>query len=161
MISLKAFVSAIHSAVCAAADSLMDKNQELLYRYFEDSIYSVDTEQKDDESYNFERHLTPRMVKLEYPNHSNATLNDSSSVMVPLITLVPFTQNKIEKVSITTEFKMSVNENDELMLDFSKPKRWENNSHIGKLEIVLSPTDTPDGLQQIIEGYDMMLKRQI
>ena len=50
MISLKAFVSAIHSAVCAAADSLMDKNQELLYRYFEEMREERNKNQKESEA---------------------------------------------------------------------------------------------------------------
>ena len=71
------------------------------------------------------------------------------------------TSFQIEKVTLSTEFRICVDENDELQLDFSKPKMLGNNAPLGKLDIVISPTETPEGLQQLVDGYQSILKRQL
>ena len=101
------------------------------------------------------------MVKLDYPEIDNIIGGKATEVMVPLITLVPFNSFQIEKVTLSTEFRMYVDETDELQLDFSKPNRFGKNAPLGKLDIVISPTETPEGLQQLIDGYHTMLKRQL
>lgn len=163
MISLKSFVSAIHSAVAAAADTLINKNQELLGQYFQE-VKGINTEGDDSgsvQSTGVEKHLQPLMVKLNYPDVDNIEDGKAAEVMVPLITLVHFASFQIEKVTLSTEFRMSVDKNDELQLDFSKPKSFGKNAPLGKLDIVISPTETSEGLQQLIEGYQTMLKRQL
>ncbi len=155
MISLKEFVTTIHQAVSAAADTLMDKNREQLTKYF-DKI-DVPNAGTDD----VEQHLKPKMVRFDVPNLDSQDRNEQEGIMVPLITLVPFTASQIEKVTLTTEFRLSVDENNELQLDFSKHRNWGKSSPLGKLEIVVSPTDTTEGLQQLIEGYEAMLKKQL
>ena len=131
MISLKAFVTAIHNAVFSASGALMDRNYE-------------------------------QLSNLDYPNNTDSSSNnEKTGVMVPLITLVPFSACQVEKVTLTTDFKISVDQNDELQLDFSKTKKWGEKSHTGKLEIIVSPINTPEGLQQLIEGYENLLRRQL
>jgi len=161
MISLKAFITAIHNAVFTASESLMDKNYELLTNYFTDVETTETGENAKNSSVKIEKHLHPKMVKLEYPNTDSSIADETTSVMVPLITLVPFSASQLEKVTFTTEFKIFVDQNDELQLDFSKINKWGDKHHVGKLEIVVSPTDTPEGLQRIIESYEAMLRRQI
>lgn len=161
MISLKSFVSAIHTAVSAAADTLINKNQELLSQYFQEVKETSPDDSTSVPSANEEKHLQPLMVKLNYPDIDNIVDGKATEVMVPLITLVPFTSFQIEKVTLSTEFRMYVDETDELQLDFSKPKRFGKNAPLGKLNIVISPTETPEGLQQLIDGYQTMLKRQL
>ena len=58
MISFKLFVEAIHHAIVSASDSLMDKNEGLLDKYFEKP---VDGEGKNKGA------LVPKIVQLEYP----------------------------------------------------------------------------------------------
>ena len=41
MISFKLFVEAIHHAIVSASDSLMDKNEGLLDKYFEKPVVGV------------------------------------------------------------------------------------------------------------------------
>lgn len=162
MISLKAFVTAIHNAVFSASEALMGKNYEQFSNYFTEVDTSESGEDAVDADPKVEKRLSPKMVRLDYPDNAECfTNNEKASVVVPLITLVPFSACQVEKVTLTTEFKMSVDENDELQLDFSKPKRWGDKSQTGKLEIVVSPTDTPEGLRQIIESYENLLKRQL
>ena len=66
MISFKLFVEAIHHAIVSASDSLMDKNEGLLDKYFEKP---VDGEGKNKGA------LVPKIVQLEYP-----TLDDAGAV---------------------------------------------------------------------------------
>ena len=66
MISFKLFVEAIHHAIVSASDSLMDKNEGLLDKYFEKP---VDGEGKNKGA------LVPKIVQLEYP-----ALDDTGAV---------------------------------------------------------------------------------
>ena len=142
MISFKLFVEAIHHAIVSASDSLMDKNEGLLDKYFEKP---VDGEGK--------------IVQLEYPALDDTGAVTTTTVQVPLITLVPVTASKIEKATVTAEFALEVI-NDELQISFPNKKISEN-ATVGKLEIVISPQELTDGLELIIEGYANALKRQI
>lgn len=162
MISLKAFVTAIHNAVFSASEALMDKNYEQFSNYFTEVKPSeeVDDETKADSG--IEKHLTPKMVRLDYPNGAESSANDEKTgVLVSLISLVPFSACQVEKVTLTTDFKISVDQNNELQLDFSNTKKWGEKARTGKLEIIVSPTNTPEGLQQLIESYDNLLRRQL
>ena len=162
MISLKAFVTAIHNAVFSASGALMDRNYEQFSNYFTEVKPSGTVGDTTDSDSNIEKHLSPKMVRLDYPNNTESSSNnEKNSVMVPLITLVPFSACQVEKVTLTTDFKTSVDQNDELQLDFSKTKKWGDKSHTGKLEIIVSPINTPEGLQQLIEGYENLLRRQL
>ena len=161
MISLKSFVSAIHVAVASAADTLINKNKEVLSQYFQEVPKITPDDSTSVPPTYVEKQLQPLMVKLNYPDVDNIVDGKAFEVMVPLITLVPFTSFQIEKVTLSTEFRICVDENDELQLDFSKPKMLGNNAPLGKLDIVISPTETPEGLQQLVDGYQSILKRQL
>ena len=89
MISFKLFVEAIHHAIVSASDSLMDKNEGLLDKYFEKP---VDGEGKNKGA------LVPKIVQLEYPALDDTGAVTTTTVQVPLITLVPVTASKIEKM---------------------------------------------------------------
>lgn len=149
MISFKLFVEAIHHAIVSASDSLMDKNEGLLDKYFEKP---VDGEGKNKGA------LVPKIVQLEYPALDDTGAVTTTTVQVPLITLVPVTASKIEKATVTAEFALEVI-NDELQISFPNKKISEN-ATVGKLEIVISPQELTDGLELIIEGYANALKRQ-
>ena len=150
MISFKLFVEAIHHAIVSASDSLMDKNEGLLDKYFEKPAVGVG---KDKGA------LIPKIVQLEYPTLDDAGAVTTTTVQVPLITLVPVTASKIEKATVTAEFALEVI-NNELQISFPNNKSSEN-ATVGKLEIVISPQELTDGLELIIEGYANALERQI
>lgn len=150
MISFKLFVEAIHHAIVSAGDSLMDKNEGLLEKYFEKSADGAQVGN---------RVLVPKIVELEYPTLNDAGNVTTTTVQVPLITLVPVTASKIEKATVTAEFALEV-VNDELLISFPNDKASEK-ATFGKLEIVISPQEPTDGLELIIEGYANALKRQI
>src|SRR6218665_1647544 len=163
MISFKSFVNAVHDAIMNASDSLMDKNVGILNTYFEEVV----TEDKNPSTRvtTVKKSLSPKTVTLEYPNQNANGDVETTHVQVPLITLVPITMSQIEKATLTADFEMEI-VNDELQLHFTsgssntkggslfkKPK-----TNRGKLEIVITPKETTDGLKQIIEGYEAILK---
>lgn len=153
MLSFKKFVTAIQDAIVGASDSLMDKNEDLLDKYFTETFDYKDNKDK----------LVPKTVIVQYP-HVDADGNvDNVDVSVPLITLVPLTLSRLEKAILKADFEMEV-ENGELQLHFShksgmfdrKPK-----GSVGSIEIIFSPQETPEGFKLMVEGYEDILKRQI
>ena len=114
----------MHHAIVSASDSLMDKNEGLLDKYFEKP---VDGEGKNKGA------LVPKIVQLEYPALDDTGAVTTTTVQVPLITLVPVTASKIEKATVTAEFALEVI-NDELQISFPNKKISEN-ATVGKLEI--------------------------
>jgi hypothetical protein len=145
MLNLDMFVEAIHGAVIKANGMLMDTNVELLDKYFFES-----TTKKG-------KTLVPKTVSLEYPYTTQAGDIATTTVQVPMITLVPLTTSKIEKATISVEFDVEVIE-EKVRLNFASQ---QPEARKGKIEIVISPQETSEGLKAIVQGYESMLKRQI
>lgn len=206
MISFKNFVDAIHDAILAANDSLMDKNEGILQKFFEqdganpgelqDKLDKAlkatrDTSKKetsvtredyknvsdalkeasdalaggDPDSFDAKApgKLKPRMVTVEYPFQTEDGVK-FIDVKVPLITLSPITMSHIEKATLKANFEMEIVD-DELKLNFTNRERAplgkRNKTTRGQLEITIAPTESPEGLLQLIEGYEKVLKSQI
>ena len=68
--------------------------------------------------------------------------------------------SKIEKATLSANFEIEIVD-DELQLNFASGNRSSENSTYGKLEIVISPHETTEGLNLIIDGYANNIKRQI
>jgi len=164
MISFKAFVEAIHEAIISASDTLMNKNEGLLDKYFDQS--TTDVTDPTTKVVSTKSTLIPKSVILEYPVLNADGKVDVTEVHVPLITLVPLSMSKIEKATLTAEFEMEI-VNGEVQLNFSTTSNvgglFKKNPKIttGKIEIVINPQETTDGLKQIVEGYEAILKRQL
>lgn len=171
MINFNSFVHAIHDAILKANDALMDKNTDLLNKYFiEKTVPVTDSNKKpvlDENNQPVVKVIhEPVSVILDYPNlDENGDLN-KTEIHVPLITLVPLTSSQIEKATLTAEFDMQIVDGS-LQIDFvnrtastnsffSKPKTSR-----GTLEIIISPQETSEGLKLLIEGYETLLKKQI
>ena len=107
--------------------------------------------------------LKPRMVTVEYPNQTENGI-EYLNVEVPLITLSPITMSHIEKATLKANFEMEIVD-DELQINFTNRERSafgkRNKSTRGQLEITIAPTESPEGLLQLIEGYEKVLKSQI
>ena len=114
--------------------------------------------------------LVPKTVRVNYPATFDYATPDNDKefktittpVEVPLLTLVPITNYNIEKATFTANFKFGVDK-EKVMLDFSKDTIEDGAqlTNVGKLEITLSPQQTPEGLKALIESYENFLKRQI
>lgn len=165
MISLKQFISAIHEAIITAGDTLMEKNIGLLDKYFEEKT----SEEKDETGTIITKtNLTPKIVILEYPSvKSNGTefVTEIKEVHVPLITLVPLRMSKIEKAVLTVDLDMEIEKGD-IEVNFASKKHdgglfRKSKKTSAKLEIIISPQESTDGLKLLVEGYESILKRQI
>jgi hypothetical protein len=113
-------------------------------------------------------------VVVEYPHPAADGKFDMIKVHVPLITLVPLAMSQIEKAKLSVDFEMKII-NNELQLNFpsgsrskksffGKKKKQDNDdvsASMGHLEITLSPHESSEGLKEIVEGYENVLKSQI
>lgn len=92
----------------------------------------------------------------------------TKQIQVPLITLVPLSMPQIEKAVLTADFEIQIVDG-ELQLNFpsnsiatnSKGLFKKSKSTFGKLEITITPHEPTEGLKQIVEAYEAILKRQI
>ena len=154
MIKFKSFVNAIHEAIISANQSLMEKNTGLIEEYFEPCKEDHVHEEGDGHT------LRPKSVKIEYPYQTENGM-DKVEIHVPLITLVPLQLSQIKKAKFTAEFQIEVND-DELNLHFyDGRRRAKKGQTTGNLELTFSPQDMPEGLDEIVAGYEAALKRQI
>jgi hypothetical protein len=171
MMNFKKFVGAIHDAILKANEALMDKNTDLLSKYFvETTVASIDNENKpilDGNGQPIQKTiLEPISVIIDYPFVDDKGDLQKTEIHVPLITLVPLSTSQIEKAILKADFQMQIVD-DELQLDFvyrngSKSGLFKNSKGSkGSLEIVISPQDTSEGLKLLIEAYDTLLKKQI
>jgi hypothetical protein len=106
--------------------------------------------------------LKPKVVTVEYPYIKADGTSDSTQVQVPLLTLSPISMSHIEKATIKATFDLEI-VNEELQMNFtnkSNPSKDANMTR-GELEITISPSEPAEGLTQLIEGYERVLKSQI
>lgn len=165
MVNLKSFVDALYQAIISANGTLMDKNEGLLDKYFEETAQEVTSENSGSIIKNT---LVPKNVTLAYPVLTAEGDVKTTEIQVPLITLVPLGLSQIEKAIITADFELSLAD-EELQLSFPPKKSqglFSRNSNEpkktnGKLEIVISPQESSEGLKMIVEAYEAVLKRQI
>jgi hypothetical protein len=170
MISFKSFVQAIHDAILQANSKLIDKNQDVIDKYFEEVTTPSTSQENSDGTTTTtpaKTVLTPKTTVLEYPHLDSEGKLLMTEISVPLITLSPLNLSQIDKVTLTSEFEMQMN-GDELEIEFSnrpntsgsifsKPKETKT----GKIEIVIKPQETAEGLKILVEAYENVLKRQL
>lgn len=171
MISFKAFIEGINNAILAANDSLMDKNAGIFDTYFEKAPAAPTTSVTGVKPAATTSALQAKSITIKYPHRTadgQATMVD---VEVPLVTLIPLSFSTVDEVKLKAHFDLQVI-NDELQISFNseapKKRRWSlfGNSPSGEettglLEITLKPTEGPEGLKRIIEGYEKVLRAQI
>jgi hypothetical protein len=162
MISFKSFVEAVHNAIIEASNTLMDKNVGLLDKYFEETTRTVTP---DGGTPTTKSTLVPKNVILEYPLLTADGNVETTEIQVPLITMVPLSMSQIEKATLSADFEMEIVDG-EVQLSFPARKSdkmfgKKSKSTTGKLEIVISPQESSEGLKLIVEGYEAVLKRQL
>ncbi len=166
MINLEEFVQSIHIATAAAGEALIQKNLDLIDRFFDE----VDEEEAG--------HAIAHMAsagrsdaQVESDAYSPLSRKRSSSQSrQSLISLVPLSQVQLKEMNFSTELELSVN-GDALQVSF--PKRTlksqemaEEGANMGnggkaKLEVKICATETPDGLKYIVDGYERALRAQV
>ncbi len=149
MLSLKLFIEAVHNAIVIANQTLSDKSEDFLLKYFTQDPQNSTK-------------LLPKTVTLDYPSLTASGDVINTDVKVPLITLVPMTNTQIEKATFTFEFEVE-EVNGELQMHFIKSGRFfhkKTKTKPSKVEIVITPQQSPEGVKLLVEGYERMLKRQ-
>ena len=153
MINFSKLVEAINKATNIAHSSLLESHNDLMESYFE----------KKEGNDNFQA----KMVSINYPVKAHDNSIKNVAVDVPLITLVPVSTTRIEELKFTTNLEV-VLEKDELLVSFSSQDEQSNNlfckkrkSSFAKIEITLKPNESTEGLKNIIEGYEKILRAQI
>lgn len=160
MISFKSFISAIHDAILKANDTIMEKNEALLDKYFEEK----EVQTTEDNSMKT-KVLSPKSVVLDYPYLNENNVLDYNEIHVPLITIVPLATSQIESATLTADFEMQF-VNEELQINFVNKSdtglfQKKSKASRGTLEITIKPQETSEGLRLLIEGYETMIKRQL
>lgn len=154
MVNFSKLVETINEATNIANSSLLQSQNDLMDTYFE----------RTSPNENFQA----KMVSINYPVKSDDGSIKSVSVDVPLITLVPISTSRIEELKFTTNLEVALNNNDDLLVSFCNEE--DSNSNLftrkktpayAKIEITLKPNENPEGLKNIIEGYEKILRTQI
>lgn len=169
LISFKNFIQAIHAAILSSNEQIIKQNKSLLHDYFDETATEITDAQG---QVTTKTTLTPKTVTLTYPEKNEVPDKDNQDnfslvmtpVEVPLIALVPMTTCGIEKATFITEFQMQIIDNDLHLLFGKAPSsvlKKAPGTNFGKLEITLSPNETPEGLKLLSESYENFLKRQI
>lgn len=151
MVNFKNLIEALNDSINIANDSLLSTHNEFVDTYFDKA---------EDGSF------TAKTLTLNYPMKMGDNTVKEVAVNAPLITLIPVYSPKIDEVKLTTNLEM-VLDNDQLLVSFSNDEK--SNSLFGsksktstaKLEIVLKPGENTEGLKDIIEGYEKVLRAQI
>lgn len=150
MLSLKLFIEALHDAIIKANQSVFDKSEKFLMSFF--------TQDSKDQT-----KLIPKTVTLDYPYLTASGEVINTDVKVPLITLMPMTNTQVEKATFTFEFGVE-DVDGELQIEFIKPgglfHKKQKNIKPGKVEIVITPQQSPEGVKLLVEGYERMIKKQ-
>jgi len=112
--------------------------------------------------------MGPRMVTMQYPQQTADGLR-MVDINVPLVTLVPVTQSRIDSLTLRTTLNLSVDGDDKLRVGFSPtPAAAEGDQAVrlppmgtATLEITVRPDEGSAGLKRLIEGYERVLRAQI
>ena len=154
MVNFSKLVETINEATNIANSSLLQSQNDLMDTYFERTAASENFQAK--------------MVTINYPVKSEDDSIKNVTVNVPLITLVPISTSRIEELKFTTNLEVALNDTNDLLVSFSNEE--ENSSSLfakkkgttyAKIEIILKPNENPEGLKNIIEGYEKILRTQI
>lgn len=162
MISLKHFIKAIHDAIVNAHDSVLKNHEQVIEQFFDVRKVATDGESK--EGSVEETRLVPKTVAVEFPSTDKEGKVTSMPVHVPLITLVPLSNARIEKAKISVEFDLESHQNEDnenvLELTFSKHGPGDSTKSC-TMELTIGPMESPDGVKILVEGYEAVLKRQL
>jgi hypothetical protein len=174
MITFDSFIRSIHAAILSANDALVDKNLEVLERFFEategkEPLSEENVPGADSDQARRPDGLRPKMTTIQYP-HKTPSGVVMSDVRVPLITLVPLSMTQISEVKLRTELEIQVKD-EGLLVSFPTPQSGTSDDQedeslassrpVATLEITLTPHYGTEGLRKIVEGYEKALRAQI
>jgi hypothetical protein len=150
MLSLKLFIEAVHDAIIKANRTLYDNSEMFLLKFFSQDPGDATK-------------LLPKTVTFDFPDLTASGKVVNVDVKVPLITLVPITNTQIEKATFTFEFEVQEIDG-ELKLNFIKTGGFIHKklkTKPSKVEIVITPQQSPEGIKLLVEEYERMIKKQL
>jgi hypothetical protein len=109
--------------------------------------------------------FTPKTVTLEYAINTEDGVKPHY-VNVPLITLVPMQSTQIAQARFKTRLEVQ-EDNGKLMISFpgkvqqSREAQPDSTSYFTEFEVVLEPKKETEGLRQMVEGYEKILRAQM
>lgn len=112
----------------------------------------------------------PKMVALSYPSENPNDLTERS-VLVPLISVVPVSNLRLEELEMEMEVEITLDQDENLSVGFIKKeekkrdviseKQAETDIYNAKIKMKFGAGDLPDGVQMVLEGYDKAMRAQI
>ncbi|MCC2616112.1 DUF2589 domain-containing protein [Aestuariibacter halophilus] len=174
MIKFQALMQAIHQSIQAASKAVESEGMRHVESFFEKVKTEKDSTQEDDKDSASAPSIgrvthRPKMVAMEFPRRTAEGV-ETVVAHVPLITLTPISTAKVKEVKFTTHLDIANDDNGEDLLVTFSPGARKNlfgRSTNGvkttntMLEITLTGGETPEGLQQVIDGYERALRAQI
>ena len=145
---LNELLTELRKAVNEASNVLQEKNMEILSKYF--------VQKKISES---ETACMPKTIRMDYPVATDDGKVVIKRVDVPLISLIPVTNSKVEKATFSIDFQMD-DEDGDVKVSFPK-KRFGEVQHMSHLELTITPDEVPEGIVSIISKYNSMIQNQI
>lgn len=145
---LDEFLTELRKAVNEASNVLQEKNLETLSKYF--------VQKKISES---ETVCMPKTIRMDYPVATEEGKVAIKRVDVPLISLIPVTNSKVEKATFSIDFQMD-DEDGDVKVSFPM-KRFGEVQHLSHLELTITPDEVPEGIVSIVSKYNSMIQNQI
>ncbi|MBQ5463116.1 MAG: DUF2589 domain-containing protein [Fibrobacter sp.] len=145
---LNELLTELRKAVNEASNVLQEKNLETLSKYF--------VQKKISES---ETVCMPKTIRMDYPVATEDGKVAIKRVDVPLISLIPVTNSKVEKATFSIDFQMD-DEDGDVKVSFPK-KRFGEVQHMSHLELTITPDEVPEGIVSIVSKYNSMIQNQI
>lgn len=137
----------ICDSVSAASETLKDRNKQFLGNYF------TRVDQEGQSVYK------PKGVLIETPYVNDEGEVEKENVEVPFLSMVSHSSEQIERISL--HLNLQVFEEDEVLkVDLDERKRHSRACQ-GTLEITISPKESSEGLEQLINKYETVIKGQL
>lgn len=172
MIEFKALMLAIHKGVQDATQALeqmeLSSNLDEYFEVIDENNQVVEGAKPSQYNWDKANHVCkPKMVPMEFPTRTPDGI-EKVIANVPMITLAPINTSRIQEVTVTTHLDVLSNSDDTLSVAFKSNKKraglfggTDEDSANTSIEIKLTGRETPEGLKQIIEGYERALRAQL
>jgi hypothetical protein len=176
MIKFAALVEAIHKSIHDAAKSVEADGIRHIHRFFDPVAEDEQTDtgllkaeqsaaEREFADFDLDSTYRPKTVAMEFPSRTAEGI-ETVVVDVPLIALSPISTPRVTQAKFTADLQINADKDGNIEIDFPK----SSHSFIGKkrqsrgntqIEITIEASESPDGLQKIIEGYERVLRAQI
>ncbi len=173
MINFESLVKAIHKSINDAAKSVEADGVRHIEKFFEDVDDEGNVKEQDSSldskhpvlDFESGRKLRPKTVSMEFPSRTENGI-ETLSIDVPLIVLSPISTPKVTQAKFTADLEVTSDKNGNLRVGFPENKRGlfagdKESKGNTQIEVTIEASESPEGLQKVIEGYQRALRAQI